>query len=365
MEETYNKMMWVNRIRSQSYVPGGVDDLLDDGDDQDLPFHPDDYEPIADNGVSTTKEGKTLREYVSRFQKEQLKVAHCFDDSTMCYFLTSLANETLTVQLSEEAPSTFADVLQKAKKVIDGQELLKPKLGRTDKRSDQKKSGNQEKGKSDSKLEKLLKRPNKLRGDSERCNKDMYCHFHLDHGLLELKRQIEDLIQDGYFKKYVGKPGSSSTEKKEEKKHSRTPPRRDDRPAIINIIFGGPSEGTFGNKRKKLVREGRREVCTVQEQKPTCHIYFSASDLEGVHVPHNDALVISPLINHVQVRRVLMDGGVLANILSFTTYLVLGWTRSQQKKSPTPLVRFAGESVTHEGCIDLLITIGQGDTQVT
>ncbi|XP_022158414.1 uncharacterized protein LOC111024904 [Momordica charantia] len=324
------------------------------------------------------KERETLREYVTRFQEEQLKVAHCSDDSAMCYFLTSLADETLTVKLGEEAPTTFVEVLQKAKKVIDGQELLRTKTGRPEKQIDQKKLS-QEKRKADSKsrdkgssssasrteyrrlesgpsrsrpyerytsstipiseiltnieesgMEKLLKRPEKLRGDLEKRNKEKYCRFHRDHGhnttsCWELKRQIEDLIQDGYFKKFVGKPRSNSVEKKEERKRSRTPPRREDRPAVINTIFGGPNGGQSGNKRKELAREARREVCIIREHKPTCSITFGDADLEGVHLPHNDALVIASLIDHDLVRRVLIDGG----------------------------------------CIDLPVTIGQDATQVT
>ncbi|XP_022150862.1 uncharacterized protein LOC111018909 [Momordica charantia] len=89
------------------------------------------------------------------------------------------------------------------------------------------------------------------------------------------------------------------------------PPRRDDRLAVINTIFGGPSGGQSGNKRKQLAREARREVCNIREQKPTCSITFGDVDLDGVHLPHNDALVIAPLIDHILVRRVLVDGGRL------------------------------------------------------
>ncbi|XP_022154446.1 uncharacterized protein LOC111021718 [Momordica charantia] len=183
------------------------------------------------------KEGETLREYVTRFQKEQLKVAHCSDDSSMCYFLTGLADETLTVKLGEEVTSTFVEVLQKAKKVIDGQKLLRTKLGRG--RSDYKRSDSDSNCRGpydrytpttipiseiltnieENGLEKLLKRPDKLRGDPEKRNKDRYCRFHRDHGhdtlsCWELKHQIVDLIQDGYFKKYVDKPGSAGKKKR-------------------------------------------------------------------------------------------------------------------------------------------------------
>ncbi|XP_022154876.1 uncharacterized protein LOC111022030 [Momordica charantia] len=219
-------------------------------------------------------------------------------------------------------------------------------------------------------MEKLLKRPEKLRGAPERRSKDKYCRFHREHGhntsdCWELKRQVEDLTQDGYFKKFVGKPRTNSAEKKEERKRSRTPPRRIDRPAVINTIFGGPSGGQSGQKRKELARAARCEVCIIREQRPTCPITFDSADLEEVHLPHNDALVIARLIDHVVVRRVLVDGGASANILSLPTYLALGWTRSQLKKSPTPLVGFSGESVTPQGCIDLQVTFGQDKTQVT
>ncbi|XP_022147771.1 uncharacterized protein LOC111016626 [Momordica charantia] len=242
----------------------------------------------------------------------------------MCYFLTGLADETLIVKLGEEAPATFAEVLQKAKKVIDGQELLQTKTGRPEKKIDQGRTG-MDKGKADSKSKdkgpsssssradyrrlgwkSSFKRPEKLRGDLEKRNKDKYCRFHRDHGhntsnCWELKRQIEDLIQDGYFKKFVGKPRSNSVEKKEERKRSRTPPRRDDRPTVINTIFGGISGGQSGNKRKEQARKARCEVCIIREQRSTSPITFNDADLEGVHLPHNDVLVIAPLIDHVLV----------------------------------------------------------------
>ncbi|XP_022156088.1 uncharacterized protein LOC111023060 [Momordica charantia] len=253
------------------------------------------------------KEGKTLKEYITRFQEEQLKVVHCSDDSSMCYFLTGLADETPTVKLGEEALATFAEVLQMEKKFIDGQELLRTKTDRPEKQIDQKKSS-QDKRKADSK--------SKDKGSSSSNSRTDYCR-------------------------------SNSVEKKEERKRSRTPPRLDDRPAVINTIFGGPSGGQSGNKRKELAREASREVCIIREQRPTCSVTFDDSDLEGVHLPYNDALVIAPLIDHVLVRRVLVDGGASANILS----LALGWTRSQLKKSPTPLVGFSEESVSQKGIL--------------
>lgn len=51
-------------------------------------------------------------------------------------------------------------------------------------------------------MEKLLKHPEKLRGDQEKRNRDRYCRFHKDHGhntssCFKLKHQIEYFIEDG------------------------------------------------------------------------------------------------------------------------------------------------------------------------
>ncbi|XP_022155139.1 uncharacterized protein LOC111022280 [Momordica charantia] len=303
----------------------------------------------------------------SQLRKEfigQFSFRH-YDRKTATHLATirQKEDETLTVKLGEEAPATFAEVLQNAKKVIDGQELLRTKTDRPEKQIDQKRLS-QKKRKDDSK--------SKDKGSSSSGSRTEYRRSESGPSrsrpyerCWELKRQIEDLIQDSYFKKFVGKPRSNSVEKKEERKRSRTPPRREDRPAVINTIFGGPSGGQFENKRKELACEARRKVSIIREQKPTCSITFKDTDLEGVHLPHNDALVIAPLIDHVLVRRVLVDGGASANILSLPTYLALRGTRSQLKKSPTPLVGFSAESVSPEGCIDLPVTIGQDSTQVT
>ncbi|XP_022158965.1 uncharacterized protein LOC111025412 [Momordica charantia] len=155
------------------------------------------------------KEGETLRGYVTRFQEEQFKVAHYSDDSAMCYFLTGLTDEALTVKLGEEAPATFAESIEGRRTAPVGADLMSVTLITTILISEIL-TNIEESG-----MEKLLKRPEKLKEDPERRNKDKYCRFHREHGhntsnCWELKRQIEDLIQDGYFKKFVGKPRSNS-----------------------------------------------------------------------------------------------------------------------------------------------------------
>ncbi|XP_022149980.1 uncharacterized protein LOC111018264 [Momordica charantia] len=134
---------------------------------------------------------------------------------------------------------------------------------------------------------------------------------------------------------------------RDDKDRSPSPKKRDQnekRCAVINTIFDGPNGRQFGNKRKALIREAQHEVNT-SFIRPAVAITFIAEHSKGVHLPHNDALIISPLIDNVRVKRVLVDGGAATNILSLSTYLAMGWEISQLNQCPTPLVGFSGRTV--------------------
>lgn len=148
--------------------------------------------------------------------------------------------------------------------------------------------------------------------------------------------------------------------------NDRSPKKREaegKKSVIINTIFGGPSRGHSCNKRKALIREVKHEVNTSYVWAAAA-ITFFPEDLDGVRSPQNYALVISLAIDNVRVRRVLIDGGVSTNILTISTYLVLGWEMSQLKWCPTPLASFSGEFVVAEGCTDFPVTIGEGKDKV-
>lgn len=218
-----------------------------------------------------------------------------------------------------------------------------------------------------------------MKSSPDKRNENKYCRFHRDYGhdtsqCYDLRDHIENLIRLSHLKKYVGKKDVCSSQGKrkfdrtdrDDTDKSPSPKRREadgKRPVVITTIFGGPSGGHSGNKRKSLIRETQHEVNT-SYVRPTTAITFSVADLEGVHLRHNDALVISPIIDNVQIRRVLIDGRASTNILSFSTYLALGWERSQLKRCPTPLVGFFGESVVAEGCTDFPVIIGEGKDEV-
>ncbi|XP_042405136.1 uncharacterized protein LOC121995470 [Zingiber officinale] len=84
----------------------------------------------------------------------------------------------------------------------------------------------------------------------------------------------------------------------------------------IGMISGGPTDGDSGRARKS---HGRRlyvgAVGCSHEQASSPVINFGPQDLEGLELPHNDALIIKVVIANSRVARVFVDTGSSVNIL--------------------------------------------------
>ncbi|GFY95669.1 hypothetical protein Acr_10g0010540 [Actinidia rufa] len=145
---------------------------------------------------------------------------------------------------------------------------------------------------SEIKHEEFIKWPGKIKTDPQKRNRNKYCEFHRDHGhntedCFQLKEQIADLIKRGYLRKYVdARPPPNSPERR--KRHARSAHR--------------PVEEEIYNLSSSLVAD----------QTP---ITFSNDDLRGLHLPHDDALVVSAVIANFNVQRILIDNGSSADIL--------------------------------------------------
>ncbi|XP_073120970.1 uncharacterized protein [Henckelia pumila] len=74
------------------------------------------------------------------------------------------------------------------------------------------------------------------------------------------------------------------------------------------MISGGSTDGDSNRARKSW---SRRESLGVEEGKPGAGpvITFGPRDLEGMNLPHNDALLIQARIANYDVRRVFVDSG--------------------------------------------------------
>ncbi|KAK1403400.1 hypothetical protein POM88_003005 [Heracleum sosnowskyi] len=101
---------------------------------------------------------------------------------------------------------------------------------------------------------------------------------------------------------------------------------------VINMIFGGPTvAGSSRNSRKVYVRE----------------------------FPHDDPLVIIPVIGNSKTKRVLVHNGASVDILFHDAFIKMGYTDLQLTPSNMPIYGFNGVESKVEGTIQLPMTIGK------
>jgi hypothetical protein len=211
-----------------------------------------------------------------------------------------------------------------------------------------------------------------MRTPPEKRNSQKFYDYHNDHGhqtkdCLVLRREIELLIQNGKLVKFVAneKRRNSDTQgspqrritappkralledghnRKEGQECSREPWRtrgeheqrdkestnRDHRPhpqnqlivKEIHTISGGlAGGGESTSARKALARSIHiEEVYQVErphkvQKKDVATISFSDKDVEGVSMPHDDALVVIMTIANHTIHRILVDNGSSAKII--------------------------------------------------
>ncbi|XP_038989097.1 uncharacterized protein LOC120112949 [Phoenix dactylifera] len=189
-------------------------------------------------------------------------------------------------------------------------------------------------------------------------NPKKYCRFHRNRShdtedCFQLQDEIEALIRRGVLNRFV------KNRREERRPAEDTVPLEDpndNRPiaGTINVIKGGSSAEESAEEKTSLKRPRTSEA-----------ISFSDEDLGEVKTPHDDAVVISMVVNKFHVKRVLVDNGSLANVLYYHVYQKIGLVESQLRKINTPLVGFIGDSVPVAGEVSLLVTVGLAPREST
>ncbi|KAL0434833.1 UNVERIFIED_CONTAM: hypothetical protein Sradi_0191200 [Sesamum radiatum] len=87
------------------------------------------------------------------------------------------------------------------------------------------------------------------------------------------------------------------------------------------MIVGGPTDGDSGRARRAHVRASRTAM-EINNKAPAGWpmIYFRPADAQGVHLPHNDALVISATKADYTVQHIFVDSGSSADVLFYKVY---------------------------------------------
>ncbi|XP_059635648.1 uncharacterized protein LOC132277823 [Cornus florida] len=86
------------------------------------------------------------------------------------------------------------------------------------------------------------------------------------------------------------------------------------------------------------------------------NIGFCDRDLSRVQLPHKDPLVINLLVANCMIKRVLIDSGSSANIITKAVFKQLEIPSSSIRPTSSPLMGFDGTKVDPIGVIDISVT---------
>ncbi|GFZ11327.1 hypothetical protein Acr_22g0007250 [Actinidia rufa] len=326
------------------------------------------------------KETESLKDFVKRFNQAVLDVEDPSDKVIIMAMMEGLRPGPLFDSLSKNVSETLSALQSKADKYIAAEELAEAKRRRRGKEDHKRKEPDTRRV--DYREETRYKRPDR---DSKRSNNrrprtpPRRPEFNLpslntpvaqDHGhntedCFQLREQIADFIKRGYLRKYItDRPPPHSPERK----------YGDNRPTAGNIqtIHGGfGSGGCSTSSRKKHARSAFRSIeeevynlsspCA-SDQPP---ITFSSDDLRGLHLPHDDALVVSAVIANFNVQRILIDSGSSADILFISAFEKMKVGLNKLHPFHTPLIGFGGNTTHPLGWINLPITLGTEPQQTT
>ncbi|KAK3027620.1 hypothetical protein RJ639_042373 [Escallonia herrerae] len=194
---------------------------------------------------------------------------------------------------------------------------------------------------------KALQWPDKLKSRPNKRNKDLWFHFHNDHGYTtdncgSLKRAIEALIKRGQLRKFV------APKEERQQTHPVMEERKD-------------REENAGRARKAYAREvyiTSQPPDKKSKTVPVAAITFSDEDSKDIQTAHDDPSVITVRAGNFDVKRVLIDNGSSAEILFYDAFKKMNIPTDRLRKMDTPLYGFSNHPVAAEGIIALPDAIG-------
>ncbi|XP_027090458.2 uncharacterized protein [Coffea arabica] len=192
--------------------------------------------------------------------------------------------------------------------------------------------------------------PPEILGRREKRNPNLYCAYHRDVGhetenCNDLKKEIENLIRQGYLKEDQRPPRDGF-------------PGYDPNIAGVINTSGGPTGGDNQNSRKRTYRQAGLEAAE-PSSKLSEVITYGPSDLVPTASSNHESLVIEILINNYIVKKVYVDPDRSVDVLYYQTFERLKLTREQLTLVRTPLVGFEGHVVYPKGMVSLMVTVGR------
>ncbi|GFS42938.1 hypothetical protein Acr_00g0082700 [Actinidia rufa] len=167
---------------------------------------------------------------------------------------------------------------------------------------------------------------------------------HNTEDYFQLKEQIADLIKREYLRKFIIEcPQPDSPERRY---GNNRPTMRE-----IQVIHGRFGFGVYSNLSQKrharnANRQAEEEAYNLSMPAIGTHqpIIFTNDNMRGIHLPHDDVLVISITIANFNVQRILVDNGSSTDILFISTFDKMK-IRRDTLHPHTLLVKFGGNAM--------------------
>ncbi|XP_059669587.1 uncharacterized protein LOC132314783 [Cornus florida] len=161
--------------------------------------------------------------------------------------------------------------------------------------------------------------PQPMKQPLEQRDKNKYCAYHRDYGhstndCRSLRRQVENMIARGELADHLTT--------KEYVKPREVYPRKVDgnQVKVIHAIHGRSEDDQESEEvyrsRLRAAHKLRKLSSVNAIASGSISIGFGDSDLSKVQLPHEDPLVISLLVSNYMIKRVLIDLGSNANIIT-------------------------------------------------
>ncbi|XP_074377897.1 uncharacterized protein LOC141719418 [Apium graveolens] len=152
-------------------------------------------------------------------------------------------------------------------------------------------------------------RPAKMKVPNHKKTPDKYCDYHRDKGhntdeCYHLKKLIERMIKEGELNQFVrdlrDKLGPKDNQEEQE---AEEPDRRDMIRGKVKTISGGSVMDKDNKTAKKKYARQVYNLYQFGQENPRMPMTFSTEDYEDVICPHEDPLIINPIIGHLKFGR--------------------------------------------------------------
>ncbi|XP_070014381.1 uncharacterized protein [Nicotiana sylvestris] len=174
-------------------------------------------------------------------------------------------------------------------------------------------------------------------------------HSHRIEDYIQLREEVARFLNEGHLREFLSDRARNHFKDRDANRKNE----QEELQHMIHMIVGEVdiSQGPIFKRTKvTITRESTRDYLLEDT------LSFNSEDAEGIEQPHNDALVISILMNKIQVKRVLVDPGSSANIIRSRVVEQLG-LEDQFVPAARVLNDFNMASETTKGEIMLLVNV--------